>query len=100
MKEDLVQLPKDGQKIVYYLEIGRYFLMGLQPDEDWKDKEVQFKRLYRVQKLSAKSYCFRHHTVAALVDKNKGTKIILDKYKYDATSTEDFPLVIRTNERR
>jgi len=57
--------PNDGRKFLTSLEKNEMFVMNLDPNEidffDRKNYSLISKNLYRVQKLSSKDYCFRHH---------------------------------------
>lgn len=66
-------MPPDGERIISILEINDMFLLGLS-DEDIRNNEGNrsfiSKHLYRVQKLSAMYYTFRHH-LASTIDKEE-----------------------------
>ena len=72
--QNVFQLPEDGTEIVTILQINDMFLLGLKEvkrDLENIKKEVLIKHLFRVQKLSSKSYEFRLVSESKL-DKNRG----------------------------
>ena len=64
--EPAYQLPEDGKEIVTTMEINDMFLIGLPKDVKIDEIEVVGQYLYRVQKLSAGDYFFRHHLASTI----------------------------------
>ncbi|MBN2166176.1 MAG: hypothetical protein JW717_07870 [Marinilabiliaceae bacterium] len=68
------QLPNDGKEIVSTLEINDMFILGLSNDEYNANRHNRVflnQYLYRVQKLSASYYTFRHHLASTITNKNE-----------------------------
>lgn len=68
-QQALFQLPANGKEIITTMQINDMFILGLNNDEFEtysNDKEELSKYLYRVQKLSAMFYTFRHHLASTL----------------------------------
>jgi CRISPR-associated endonuclease Csn1 len=64
-KQDVIQLPFDGKKIITTLQINDMFLLGLNEEEiNWDEPNFEMLKnhLYRVQKLSSKFHEFRLNT--------------------------------------
>ncbi|WP_445736337.1 hypothetical protein [Mariniflexile sp.] len=78
--QDIYQLPeadKNG-KIINTLQENDMFVLGLN-DEEFNDNKIDYKYviqyLYRVQKISAGDYSFRHHLASTLGNKDEEVRI-------------------------
>ncbi len=68
-KQPIIQLPKDGNRIIATLRENDMFIMGLKELPDLTTQQGQkdvMERLYKVQKISPKHYDFRRHTDSRL----------------------------------
>ncbi len=72
------QLPQDGVSIVLVLEENSMFLLGVSASELMERKNDQgflSEHLYRVQKISAGDYSFRHHLASAVTNSDEEIRV-------------------------
>lgn len=80
MNENFIaQLPARGLSLKYSMQLNEMFVLGMSDDEFADavricDYKTLSKHLYRVQKLAAKYYVFRHHLETSVDDKFNGEK--------------------------
>lgn len=77
----LSKLPDDKWTFVESIQQNEMFLLGLQPIEIERataegNNELLSKHLYRVQKIAARNYCFRHHLETAIDDSKESAKAL------------------------
>lgn len=72
------KLPADKLQLVYSMQQNEMFIMGMQSDDfhmalQKKDYRLLSNHLYRVQKLSASDYVFRHHLETEIDDSKEAS---------------------------
>lgn len=88
----LNQLPPPGYRLKYSLQQNEMYVLGLPEEEvksliDKEDYSTLSNYLYRVQKISSKDYCFRHHLETQIVDNKEA---ILSNRYYRLNSLKAF----------
>lgn len=79
----LKQLPPPGYKLKYSLQQNEMFILGIPKDEmedllERGDFSTLSNNLYRVQKISSREYCFRHHLETQIVDTKES--VLMNRY--------------------
>jgi CRISPR-associated endonuclease Csn1 len=70
-KQEVFQIPADGNEIMTTLQINDMFLLGLKEEEiNWENPNYEDLKesLYRVQKLTSGDYFFRKHKSSTITD--------------------------------
>lgn len=76
--QPVFQLPSDGKAIECTLQINDTFIVGLKDEEleiYRNDRATLSQYLYRVQKLSAMDYFFRHHLASTITNKKEEIRV-------------------------
>ncbi|MGB0879016.1 MAG: type II CRISPR RNA-guided endonuclease Cas9 [Polaribacter sp.] len=100
-KQNVFQLPEDGQEIVTILQINDMFLLGLNEEEiDWEKPNYNLlkKHLYRVQKISSKFYEFRLSSEAKIDKKERTYYCRIQSFGNGKTGWQTFnPIKVKVN---